>query len=178
MCAAGSQDGPAKPEDRYDLRAIFIASAIAVAFFFLLDVLSWFTERGGVFSVVSAVASILARRRVIDVDENALWLPFTAIFFLAGFGSCRVLGLARSPLTRLKSVLLVLGIMAAAFAFDEACGEAIITNYMAGHGYQRCEAGDWAQGNGKSRVWFADYVLKGVDCRQRIATVPERTVFR
>jgi hypothetical protein len=68
--------------------------------------------------------------------------------------------------SRAKSLLPILIIIGGGFVLDGSFGESIITRYMTGHGYSRCVAGDWAQGNGKSRVSFADYVLKSADCRE------------
>lgn len=143
----------------------------------LLQLLSWFTERGGIFSIVSALVSVQAKLPVIDVDKDGLSLPFTILSWLVVIGFSRVFDIRLDVRTRAKALLPALIIIGGGFLLDLTIGPPIITRYMAGAGYSRCEAGDWAQGNGKSRVWFADYVRDGVECRQRIQTVPERHIF-
>jgi hypothetical protein len=145
--------------------------------FFLLDVLSWFTEKGGVFSVLSALMSVHSAPPVLDIDENGLLFPAIVIVWLAGAGFCCLCGIRIDLSTRAKSLLPLLVIIGGGFFLSGAFGEALITRYMTTHGYSRCESGDWAQGNGKSRVWFVDYVRQGIECRRRQYSVPEYRPF-
>jgi hypothetical protein len=147
-------------------RIFFIASLALLAFFLLLDILSWLTERGGIFSIVSALVSIHLNRPGIDIDKSGLWLPFTIVSWLIVLGFCRLFAVELDISTRGKALLPALAIVGGGFALDAAFGESVITDYMASHQYSRCVAGDWGQGSGKSHVWFANYVLKPEDCRE------------
>jgi hypothetical protein len=181
---AGYREGRGNPESDEEQapsklrRDFIIVSLVVLALLFLLDVLSWFTERGGVFSVLSALVSLPARPPVIDVDKDGLWLIFAVVSWLSVTVFCRMFQMQIDISTRAKALLPTLLIIAGAFVLNGVLGEGLVTSYMAGQGYSRCVNGDWAQGNGKSRVWFADYVLQGVECRQRMQTVPERSLFR
>lgn len=150
--------------------------AIAV-FLFLLEILSWFTVKGGVFSLLSAVLSVPSKPPVLDIDENSLWFPTAIIFCFAAMGFCRLFGI-RCMSNRARDLVSILAIIGSSFLLSAAYGEAVITRYMAAQGYSRCEQGDWEQGNRKSRVWFANYVREDIECRRRINTVPEYLAFR
>lgn len=158
-------------------RVNLIVGIVGVALFFLLEVLSWFTERGGVFSIVSALFAVHGRPPVLDVDENSLLFPLIIVIWLIVVGLSRLFDIQLDMSKRRNAWLPILIIMGGGFVVNGLFGESIITRYVAAYGYSRCEAGDWAQGNGKSRVWFADYVLPTVDCRLRIKSVPERSLF-
>jgi len=145
--------------------------------FFLLDVLSWFTEKGGIFSVLSALTSLPSDPPVLDIDQNGLLFPSIVIVWLAWVAICHLFCIQIDLSTRAKSLLPLLVIVGGGFFLSGAFGEALITRYMTTHGYSRCESGDWAQGNGKSRIWFADYVRQGVECRRRQDSVPEYRPF-
>ena len=154
-----------------------ITGLMAVAFFILLEILSWFTQRGGVFSVLSAVSAVPSKPPVLDIDENGLLFPTILIVWLTGIGLCRLVGIRFDMSKRGKALLPIFAIIGCGFFLSAAYGESIITPYMTAHGYRRCEDGDWAQGNGKSRVWFVDYVRQDVECRRRKSTVPEYSIF-
>lgn len=147
-------------------RIYLIASVGLFVFFFLLDVLSWFTEGGGIFSITSALASVHSQLPVIDVDKSGLWLPFLVLSWIMVVAFCRVFDIQLDLSTRAKSLVPVIILVGGSFGLDAAFGEPLITFYMAGHGYHRCVIGDWAQGNGKGRVYFADYVLSHAYCSQ------------
>lgn len=154
-----------------------IVGLIAVALFFLLEVLSWLTEGGGVFSVFSALLSVPSKPPVLDIDENGLLFPSIVIVWLTGVGLCRLFGIRFDMSKRVKALFPIFAILGGGFFLSAAYGESIITRYLTAHGYSRCEEGDWAQGNGKGRVWFADYVRQDVECRRRKNTVPEYSPF-
>ena len=158
-------------------RVNLIVGIFGVTFYFLLEVLSWFTERGGVFSIASALVAVSANPPVLDIDENALRFPITIALWLVVVGFSRLFGIQLEMSKRRNAWLPILIIIGGGFVVDGVFGERSITHYMSGRGYSRCEAGDWAQGNRKSRVWFADYVLRGIECRQRTQTVPDRSLF-
>lgn len=139
--------------------------------------LSWFTESGGIFSVLSAVEAVHSKPPVLDIDENGLLFPFVIIVWLTGIGFCRLFDIHFDMSSRGKALLPIFAVIGGGFFLSAAYGESIITRYMTGHGYSRCADGDWAHGNGKSRVWFADYVHAGVECRKRSETVPDRGQF-
>lgn len=170
--------GPDEPlTSQENHRAKRIVIGFGMVLFLLLDALLWLTERGGLISVITAVSSVHARLAVIDVDSAGLRLPMILITLLVVLGASRLLGLQLGTSTRKRALIPIMLTIGGGFVLDGAFGESIMTQYMARHGYGRCEAGDWAQGNGKSRVWFADYVLQGVECRQGMQTVPERSLF-
>jgi len=160
----GSPEEDAKTA-RDNNRVFLIGGALLLGLFLLLDVLSWFTERGGIFSIVSAFATVHSKPPILDVDKNGLLLLFTILSWFTAFGICRAFRLQFDVSARAKALLPALSIVGAAFILSGVFGEPIISAYMAHHGYNRCTEGDWAQGNGKSRVWFAHYVLSAADCR-------------
>jgi hypothetical protein len=170
------EEEPETPSDRKS--ALLLTTGVLLALFFLLDVLIWFAEQGGIFSVVSAVVSVRSKPAVIDVDENGLLLIFLIIVLIVSYGFCRLCNLQVGLSRRGADTLFMLVVIGSAFVLDGVYGESIITHYMAVHGYSRCTARDWAQGNGKSRVWFADYVRRDVACRRRKNSVPEYSPFR
>jgi hypothetical protein len=165
-------------EAQSDSRGVnLMIGLITVAFFFLLEVLSWFTERGGVFSVLSALLSVPSKPPVLDIDKDGLLFPTVVIVWLTGVGLSRLFAIRFDMSKRGKAFLPILAIIGSGFFLNAAYGESIITRYMTAHGYNRCEDGDWEQGNGKSRVWFADYVRQDIECRRRKNTVPEFSPF-
>jgi hypothetical protein len=170
------EEEPETPSDRKS--ALLLVTGILLALVFLLDVLIWFTEQGGIFSVVSAVVSVSSKPAVMDIDENGLRLVFLIIILIVSCGLCGLFDFQVGLSRRAGDTLFMLVVIGSAFVLDGVYGESIITHYMAVHGYSRCAAGDWAHGNGKSRVWFADYVRQGVVCRRRKNTVPEYSPFR
>jgi hypothetical protein len=174
-------EGPelGKPQGSADSKHVnLIVGVVGVTLLFLLEVLSWFTERGGLFSIISALFAVHEKPPLLDIDENALRFPIIIAIWLMVVGFSRLFDFQLDMSKRRNAWLPILIIIGGGFVVDGVFGESIITHYMAGHGYSRCEAGDWAQGNGKSRVWFADYALRGVECRQRTQTVPERSLFQ
>lgn len=112
-----------------------------------------------------------------DIDRNARRFPTLVLVWLVVVGLCRLLNTQIDLSTRGRALLPLLIIIGGGCVLDAEFGEPIITDFMASHDYSQCEAGDCAQGNGKTRVWFADYVLQRVECRQRIRTVSERALF-
>jgi hypothetical protein len=169
---AEEPDAPAESK-----RVNMIVGLVSLVLLFLLEVLSWFTERGGVISIVPAFSSVRTKAPVLDIDENALRFPIIIALWLMVVGFSRLFDVQLDMSKRRNAWFPILIILGGGFVLDGMFGESIITQYMAVHGYSRCEAGDWAQGNGKSRVWFADYVLGGVQCRKRTETVPDRGRF-
>ncbi|MEO7365010.1 MAG: hypothetical protein ABIW03_01665 [Sphingomicrobium sp.] len=127
--------------------------------------------------MLSALLSVPSKPPVLDIDENSLLFPTIVIVWLTGVGLCRLFGIRFDMSKCGKALLPIFAIIGGGFFLSAAYGESIITRYMTAHGYSRCEEGDWAQGNGKSRVWFADYVRQDVECRRRKNTVPEYSPF-
>lgn len=158
-------------------REVAAIGLIVVTLFFLLDTLSWFTNQGGVFSLLSALASVHTKPAVVDIDENALRLPIIIGIWLVLFVIFRLLDFEIDTSKRRNDLLLIFVFIGGGFVGDAMLGKSVITHYMTGQGYNRCEAGDWAHGNRQSRVWFADFVRDGVECRQRIQSVPSRSIL-
>ena len=154
---------------RADRWARIIVATFLIAFLCLLDALSWLTERGGVFSLFGAASLVRAKAPAIDVDESALRLPILLIVWLVAGSASRLFRLRLVDLSSRPSALVfLLIVIGGGFALTAVYGEAFITRYMSGHGYSRCIAADHAHGNGKSRVWFANYVLQPDSCRSSI----------
>jgi hypothetical protein len=154
-----------EPDEPGDPQTIFLwVGALGLGFLLLLDVILWLEERGGVVSIISALAAVDSGRPFIDVDKSGLRIVFMIVCWLAVFAFCRALGIPLDISTRGKALLPVLAIVGGGFILDGSFGEPIITHYMDRQGYSRCVAGDWDQGPGKSHVWFAHYVLRPVDC--------------
>jgi hypothetical protein len=135
-----------------------------VAFFLLLDAASWLAAHGGVFSLLSAASSLTARPPSLDIDKNGLLFPFLLLVWIAVVALCRVTNARLDVTNRQLTFLFVISVIVGGFVLSAVCGEPIITRFMSGHGYSRCEAHDHAHGNGKGRVWFANYVLNKEDC--------------
>lgn len=141
--------------------ALFVAVGIP-AFSFLLDDLLGLIEGGGIFSVGSALGAASEGVAVIDVDSAGLRTIFMLLCSIAVIVPSTIL---RANLTkRLVSLAVVVPIIAGGFIFDSIFDERIVGNLIASHGYTRCENGDFHVGNGKSRVWFDNYVLSQTSC--------------
>jgi hypothetical protein len=167
MSSLGYQEEVDEPESSTDpKRDDLIVGAVLIAFYLFLDTLSWLTERGGIFSILAALFSVHSRPRVMNIDENGLRLPIFIIIWLVMVGACRLFHIRFDMSSRAKALVPVLVIIGGGFVLDGVLGEPIISHYMAGHGYSRCVIGDWEQGNGKSRVSFANYVLTSGDCQK------------
>lgn len=168
------REGVEGPESAAESRLVFLfASLMGIAFFFLFEVLSWFTERGGIFSVFSAISSVHMNHHEISVDKSGLLFPTIVVSTITFLASCRIfnINIETSKIfsdvwTRVRAGFVTFAIIGGSFVVNGVLGESIITRYMMAHGYSRCVAGDWAQGNGKSSVWFANYVLANEDCRE------------
>ena len=127
---------------------------------FIFDAFFWF-ERGGLFSLISAVLTVDTNSPYIDVDKRSLWVPILFIILLATLSAHHFL--ARDLGTRRIQAYIII-IMAMGFLINAFFGEKIITQYMLGHGYSRCESQDHEVGKGKGSVSFADYVRNNANC--------------
>jgi hypothetical protein len=162
-----SQEEVAEPEslDNPKQDILFFGGAL-IGLYLFLDVLSWLFEGGGIFSITSTLLTVHSRPPIVNVDKDGLRFPITVFIWLVVFGLCRLFNFYPSISKRGQSLLAIAVILGGGFLVDAVLGERIITHYMANHGYNRCVNGDWEKGNGKSRVWFADYVLTSADCRE------------
>ncbi len=141
--------------------ALIIAVGIT-AFFFLLDDLLGLIEGGGIFSVRSALRAASDGAAVINVDSAGLRTIFVLLCSIAVIVPGAHL---RANLTkRLVSLAVLAPIIAGGFIFDSIFDERIVGNLITSRGYIRCENGDFHVGNGKSRVWFDNYVRNQTSC--------------
>lgn len=141
--------------------ALLVAVGIT-ALFFLLDDLLGLIEGGGIFSVRSALKAASEGTAVINVDSAGLRTLFVLLCSIAVIVPSTLL---RANLTkRLVSFTVLVPIIAGGFILDEFFDERIVGNLIASHGYTRCENADFHVGNGKSRVWFDNYVVSNANC--------------
>ena len=133
MSTLGYREDIDKPEGAGDPSRVFlIASLILLVFFFLLDALSWFTERGGIFSIVSALVSVHSKPPVMDIDKGGLWLPFTILCWLVAVGFCRVFKMELDIGTRAKALLPAFIIIGGGFVLDVVMGSrSSLTTWLA-----------------------------------------------
>jgi hypothetical protein len=134
---------------------IIFGFAMILIMFVLQDLLDWING-GGIFSLFAADHAINAKAAFIDVDSNALRVPFIAILCPIVIGLCILFGADMSK--RWHSGIIILGLIGGSFILDGVYGHRIITHFMAIQGYDRCSARDHEVGSGKGRVWFDDYV--------------------
>jgi hypothetical protein len=147
-------------------RAKRLVIVILIALAIFLETASWLMDRSGALSVLSAASSLHARPPAVDVDKNGLRLPVLLLLWLFVALGCRLTNVRLGLPNRPGAVLLVLALIGGGLAFEQLWGEQIITNYMAGHGYTRCVAGDHEKANSKSHVWFVNYTLTGQACHK------------
>jgi hypothetical protein len=147
-------------------RAERLVSVILIALALFLSTASWLIDRSGALSVLSAVSSLHARPPTVDVDKHGLRLPVLLLLWLIVAVGCRLSNIRLGLPNRPAAVLLVLALVGGGLGFEELWGEQIITDYMTGHGYNRCVAGDHEKANSKSHVWFVNYNLAGQACHR------------
>jgi hypothetical protein len=147
-------------------RAKRLVSVILIALAVFLAMASWFMDRSGALSVLSAASSLHARPLAVDVDKNGLRLPVLLLLWLIVALGCWLMNIRLGLPNHPAAVLLVLALVGGGLGFEELWGEKIITDYMTGHGYDRCVAGDHEKANSKSHVWFVNYVLAGQACHR------------
>lgn len=145
-------------------RGNLIVAAHLIAAIVFFDLLLWFSARGGTLSVVTALSSARRQAPVIDLDVYGLALPFTLIASLAALGICGQLGIDARSLRRRTQQALVIGLFLGSGLLGRSFGEAMVAQYLAGHGYTHCRSGDFRAKSGRNHVWFAHYVLVGGRC--------------
>ena len=160
-----SENPPSQSDLTEAKRLNFWLAVFAIGFFFFLDVLSWIASRGGIFSIVSALSAIQAHSPVIDIDENALRFPIIVMIGATIFGISHLIHVQIDSTKDKVQWILIAVIIGGGFVIGGFFGESMITDYMVTHNYSRCTSGDHEQGNGKSRVSFANYVLEGTKCQ-------------
>lgn len=132
------------------------------SFFFLLDDLLGLIEGGGLFSTWSALRAADKGVPVISVDSAGLRTIFVLLCSILVIVPSAAL---RTNLTnRLVAFAVLMPIIAGGFISDAIFDESIVEHLIATQGYRRCENGDFHRGNGKSRVWFHNYVLTQTSC--------------
>ena len=163
--------GDPQPEQTSNRKQILLTGLGIILLFLVLDLLDWIGG-GGIFSVTSALDAARQKAPLIDVDGAGLRLPFVILCSLAvtAFG----LQVNFDPKRKLPQFLFMLSIIGGGFVLDGIFGPRIVTHLMTGYGYDRCTARDHAEGHGKSRVWFSNYVRNRQDCPGlRITILPQ-----
>ncbi len=140
---------------------LWIGFITIVLFFFIKDVVGNING-GGIFSIKAALHAANYNAKMIDVDGSGLFTCFLDVSIILFFGVCALLNVSLK--NRWITLLIVFVMMGGAFIADAYYDEGIVTHLLAGHGYTRCENRDHEVGNGKSRVWFHNYVLHVADC--------------
>ena len=121
---------------------------------------------GGLFSTMAALHRADAKVPMVDIDSAGLrTLVIGAVctvvlsicaYFKVDFGD------------RFKSGAIMLVIVGAGFLGDAIYDARVVDKFMVSKGYIRCESRDHHVGNGKSQVWFHDYVLDAKNCPTRV----------
>ncbi|WP_066826512.1 hypothetical protein [Sphingomonas mali] len=166
----GEQQAPDTPALRRRVW-IIVGLVFTAIMFFLDDVVGWING-GGLFSIVAASHAIADRARLIDVDESALATIFFVVACLVVMGLCAWFDFR--PERRLIQFLTVFAILGGGFVLNHVCGESLINSYMQRQGYSRCPIRDHEVGNGKSRVWFENYVRAAIDCTASLPSSSRR----
>ncbi len=145
---------------------LVVASAFLIGLFSLIDVVIWFSDEGGILSVLSAAQSARAKTPSIDIDSDGLRYPAIVGICLLMFGLFWVLKLdLRGTWLQIPWILIVVG---GGFLVGGIASEKWIAGYMTTHGYQRCSAQDHfvtrGRGRGGGQVWFHNYILAAMNC--------------
>ena len=144
-------------------RKVLLIGAIGIVFwFFFMDDLLGLIEGGGLFSIVSAIRAAHERARLIDVDGAGLRTLFVTGCVL--IGTVLAAQMNADVRKRLAAFLYIMPVIAGGFILDGVYGHRIMGTLMKHQGFSRCVTRDHAVGNGKSRVWFDDYVRDRADC--------------
>jgi len=142
--------------------ALVVAFSIP-SFFFLLDDLLGLIEGGGIISTWHALQAARQGAPVINVDSAGLRTIFVLLSSIVVIVPSTAL---RANLAnKLVAFAVLIPIIAGGFISDGAFDQSIVEHLVAAHGYRRCKSGDFHKGNGKSRVWFDNYVLSQSNCR-------------
>jgi len=140
----------------------FIVALCISGAFFLLDDLLGLIEGGGLISTWSALRAAGEGAAVINVDGAGLRTVFILLCSILVMVPSTAL---RANLTnRVVAFAVFVPIIAGGFICDGFFDESILGHLVTARGYHRCENGDFHVGNGKSRVWFDNYVLSQASC--------------
>lgn len=155
--------GETKADGRSSNRkvALLVGIALVILFAFFQDVVGNATG-GGLLSIMSALDASNAKAPLIDVDGAGLRTIFMTAVIVVMIGASIYFNVDFK--NRGITTVILLVTIGAGFVTDACCDESIMTHVLAQRGYARCENRDHAFGNGKSRVWFNDYVLHAADC--------------
>lgn len=155
-----------KDEDNASNRKVWIYVGVATTaiFFFVNDVVGYIAG-GGIFSIISALDASTKRTAIIDVDGAGLRTVFMTPVIIIVMVTCAYFRVDTK--NRALSVVTMLTMIGVGFVLDGAYDECVVEHVLEARGYTRCENRDHDFGNGKSKVWFDDYVLRRTDCPAR-----------
>ena len=144
------------------LRTLVILCAAGVGtLFFVGDVLG-LINGGGVFSVIASYRAVTHEAAFVDVDGAGLRTLF--VVALSALISALVAALNIDLDDRVPQLVFVLALVGGAFFADAIWDEAVVTRFMATHGYYRCLTRDHEVGRGKGSVWFHNYAFGSAGC--------------
>jgi len=144
-------------------RKVWIGIGIfAIIFFFFIQDILGNINGGGIFSIKSALQAANSKAEMIDVDGAGLRTVFLDSAIIIVIGACALFNVNLK--SRWLSTIIMLVMVGAGFVIDAYYDEPIMTYLLAAHGYTRCENRDHDYGNGKSKIWFNNYVLHAGDC--------------
>jgi hypothetical protein len=128
------------------------------------DAYEW-SNHGGIISVMSAISSARIHAGSVNMPSRGFDTLSIAALAIVGLICCRLLEL--DPTSRPTVAIVAACVLGGSFILNESFGKPWITQFMAAHGYMRCPLNDHVAGNGKGRVWFANYVSNREACPSR-----------
>lgn len=149
-------------------KGLIILGLMLVGILTFLDALG-LINGGGLLSLPSKISAINEAQPVINIDDAVLRTVFATFTCVLALVAIHLLKL--SIKSRWVSTIATLVIVFGGFGLDAYADERIVTRYLNMHGYRRCVLGDFARGNGKSRVWFSDYTRDELPCARKAAPI-------
>lgn len=146
------KDVPGRGERR---RALRIAAITIVALAVFSQDIVGLIDGAGLWSLLSALRSVGAHSRIIEVDDAALRSTVTGATCVLLFAAFARLDL--DIRRRWPAVLALVSMVAGSLVLDAMVDEPIVASLLAARGYRRCPAGDHVVGSGRARVWFDEF---------------------
>lgn len=100
-----TQHSPDQPGAIAETRRLYMWLAIGgIAILFLQDLLYWALERGGIFSIISALISIRAHSTVLNIDESGLRFPIIVMLCATVYAIVRLFKIRVERLAKWNTV--------------------------------------------------------------------------
>lgn len=163
MPANSASDSSQESDSSTARSTVIVLIIIAACVMIFFDIITGLFSHGGLFSFFSALGAIQRRVASIEVDGRSFQTPTVVAISLLCIAACapiKEIWLSKKVATIVVMLVIIVGGM----ILDATVGRFLVSRFMAAHGYSRCPAGDIVVGNGKSRIWFDDYVAPHVAC--------------